>query len=170
MGEFLEHRYLEWLGGQVRPVYKNRSHEQLFSLLHAKEFVWMPDVPNDDNRVEDGLAVRVEFFHRKTGLKRGCTVLEVIIGLSRRLAFFVGGDPEYWAWTLITNIQLHRMSGHLKQRHIEVIDEVLEQLIWRTYTPDGLGGFFPLDAPKEDQRKVEIWYQMSAYIAELPNS
>ena len=30
-----------------------------------------------------------------------------------------------------------------------------------------MGGFFPLAFPKEDQTKVEIWYQMSGYLEEL---
>jgi hypothetical protein len=30
-----------------------------------------------------------------------------------------------------------------------------------------VGGFFPLTHPNDDQRKVEIWYQMNAYLDEL---
>jgi hypothetical protein len=30
----------------------------------------------------------------------------------------------------------------------------------------GLGGMFPLEDPREDQRAIEIWYQMMAYINE----
>jgi hypothetical protein len=36
----------------------------------------------------------------------------------------------------------------------------------RLYTTSGYGGLFPLEEPKEDQRKVEIWYQMMAYLGE----
>jgi hypothetical protein len=47
------------------------------------------------------------------------------------------------------------------------VEEILYALIWRTYDPDGVGGFFPLAWPKEDQTKIEIWYQMNAYAKEI---
>jgi hypothetical protein len=31
---------------------------------------------------------------------------------------------------------------------------------------NGTGGLFPLKMPKVNQRRVEIWYQMSAFIEE----
>jgi len=40
-------------------------------------------------------------------------------------------------------------------------------LIWRDYHADGRGGFFPLTNPDTDQTKVEIWYQMNAYVTEM---
>ncbi len=46
------------------------------------------------------------------------------------------------------------------------IDDILERLIWRQYQEDGQGGFFPLAWPEQDQREVELWYQMNAYLAE----
>jgi hypothetical protein len=48
--------------------------------------------------------------------------------------------------------------------HEKEIDDILTRLIERTYKPNGEGGFFPLPQTDEDQTKVEIWYQMSAYI------
>ena len=48
----------------------------------------------------------------------------------------------------------------------ENIDEILNKFIDRTYRASGYGGLFPLRHSKEDQRKVEIWYQMAAYLIE----
>jgi hypothetical protein len=48
----------------------------------------------------------------------------------------------------------------------EDVDEALSALIYRTYDRDGTGGLFPLTHPEEDQRKVEIWYQLNAYLLE----
>jgi hypothetical protein len=47
------------------------------------------------------------------------------------------------------------------------VEDILDTCIWRTYQPDGQGGFFPLAWPEEDQTKVELWYQIAAYIDEL---
>jgi hypothetical protein len=45
----------------------------------------------------------------------------------------------------------------------------MERCVWRTYEPNGVGGFFPLENPNEDQREVELWYQMSAYVDDIQN-
>jgi hypothetical protein len=95
------------------------------------------------------------------------SVLEVMIGLSRRLAFYAGGEPEGWAWQLLCNLDLRTFRDPLSRRKASVVAELLHSLIWRTYAPDGTGGFFPLAWPKEDQTKVELWYQMSAYVEEI---
>ena len=39
-------------------------------------------------------------------------------------------------------------------------------MLAREYSDNGHGGLFPLKNPKKDQRKVEIWYQMTEYINE----
>lgn len=164
MGEPREHRYLRWLESQIATEKEKNFHE-LFEILHSKEFIWI--VPNDDNRVEDGLEIRFEFYRRHNALSRGCSVLEVIIGLSRRLAFAAGGNQEDWAWQIIENLELHKMSGHIGKIRSERIEEILETLIWRNYLPNGQGGFFPLAWSEKDQRRIEIWYQMCAYIDEI---
>lgn len=165
MGDSLEDRYLDWLTTQIRPC-RNRSFHELYKIMQDKEFVWF--IPNDDNRIEDGLDIRCEFFHKRNVLDQGCSVLEVIVGLSQRIAFFAGGIPDYWAWELIINLGLNRMSGHIGKVRANQIDDVLERFIWRTYDADGTGGLFPLAWPKEDQRRVELWYQMCAWVDELP--
>lgn len=157
--------YLGWLALQVRQD-NGRSYDQLLRIMLEKEFVW--HVPNDDNRIADGLDVRREFTG-ETGLRveGPCSVLEVLIGLSRHLEFMAEGDAAGWAWQLLCNLELHKLSDPVGPRKAIRADEILETLIWRTYSPDGVGGFFPLAWPDEDQRKVEIWYQMAFYVDEI---
>lgn len=164
----LDDEYLEWLKAQVYDGSSSKTYDELLSLLHDKEFVWI--IPNDDNRLEDGLDVRNEFLDVREVhplLHKGVSVLEVLVGLSRRMAFAAGREPRYWAWQLLGNLGLHRMSDPVGIIKTTTIDEILETLIWRNYEPDGRGGFFPLRHPREDQTKVELWYQMNAYINEI---
>jgi hypothetical protein len=188
----LNDMYYAWLKGQVDYDYKKHtrtSYTQLMDAMWSKPFPWV--VANDDNRVEDGLELRYlflndedlrhEFEIMQAEIGGGpnmiqaihdfraqpCSTLEVLIALSRRLAFNTNGTPEWWAWRLIKNLDLHEMHDPLTSKKLEQVDETLERLIWRTYLWDGAGGFFPLQDPKDDQRKVEIWYQMSAYLAEF---
>lgn len=173
--------YLRWLGPQIRDEdsgNRNRTYEDLVRIMFEKEFVWR--VPYDDNRMGDGLTLRVEFCHGANVTPRQvgpfldqdrpyppCSFLEVLIGLSRRLAFAAGGESRGWAWTLISNLELHRMSDPVSRSKARRIDDILDRCIWRNYEPSGQGGFFPLAWPDEDQRQVEIWYQMAAWMSEL---
>lgn len=175
----LSRDYLLWLTSQIRGEgdgHPGRSYDGLCALMFETEF---PEeaaqlVPNDSNRVGDGLGLRVEFCrerHIPTDSLAGlgpCSFLEVLIGLSRRLAFNAGGsDAPGWAWVLLNNLALHRMTDPVGRSRARRINGILEKCIWRNYGPDGVGGFFPQEQPFEDQSKVEIWYQMAAYIDEM---
>jgi hypothetical protein len=46
------------------------------------------------------------------------------------------------------------------------VTETLDRVIYRNYESNGHGGFFPLEDPDEDQRRVELWYQLNAYLNE----
>lgn len=160
-------QYFDYLVSQIHvdARYRGRSYVDLFTCLHNKEFTCF--VANDDNRVADAFELRREFWGEGRPLPRtGVSVLEVIVALSRRLEFNGGGNQERWAWVLIKNLGLHRYDDPITEPYRDLIDAALDALINRTYRPNGKGGFFPLKYAEEDQRQVEIWYQMSAYINE----
>lgn len=161
----VDYQYFAWLTSQIAHKSK-RTYNELFDRLHSVEFVWT--VPNDDNRIADAMDLRRQFAEGTefSPSMESASVLEVLIGLSRRLEFMTGWPPEAWAWKLIKNLGLHSMYDPISPRKADILDEKIEALIWRTYEPDGRGGFFPLQYPKEDQTKVEIWYQMNAYVIE----
>ncbi len=175
MSVLLDEEYLVWLYGQNgSPKLRNRSksHWSLTRQLFKKEFVWF--VPNDDNRVEDGRDLRLEFLQEcgldadEEWLSMGCSMLELLIGLSRRLAFETEGQPRVWFWHMIETLDLHQYNDRVYDAMAEEkIDEALNRVIFRTYNPDGRGGLFPLRRPVKDQREVELWYQLSAYLLEL---
>jgi hypothetical protein len=174
--EPLDERYLEWLYSQIGSVKlrtKSRTFWNLARQLYSKEFIWF--IPNDDNRVEDGRELRQEFFDTQQiedvdhdWRELGCSMLEMLVGLSRRLSFEaeVEGEPRVWFWRLLDNLALSDCNDKVQYSHKQV-DEILDAVIWRTYTSSGRGGLFPLRKAKRDQRKVELWYQMSAYLQEL---
>lgn len=161
MTETASQRYFSWLISKIG-VDDTRSHIGLFAILHETEFFWF--VPNDDNRVQDALDLRREFGYKS---KDGVSVLEVLIALSRRVAFTAGGTPEFWAWQLLKNLRLNRYSDPLSPQKVKRIRGALEDLVYRTYRPDGLGGFFPLLEDHGDQTKTELWYQMNYYVNEI---
>jgi hypothetical protein len=174
MSEPLDELYFRWLYAQVGPVrLKNpsRTYWSLLKLLHTKEFVWI--IPNDDNRLEDGRDLRDEFVYEirhmdvePEWMSLGCSMLEMLIGLARRLWF---EDDRFqideWFWHLMENLGLSNFSDRGGWDEQDV-DDILSAVIWRIYEPDGSGGLFPLKDAQEDQREVELWYQMSEYLLE----
>lgn len=173
MTAFLDQQYFDWLYGQVCPVrLKNPSHtyRNLFHILYTTEFHWI--VPNDDNRIQDGKDLRREFIEAEElkqndhyWMNLGCSFLELLIGLSRRLEFQTDRYSTEWFWELLDNLGLRQYNdrAHLP---LDEIKDILNRVIWRTYDYDGRGGLFPLDHAYEDQREVEIWYQLNSYILE----
>ena len=169
----LDELYFVWLYSQVGdPSVKNptRTYWKIMRQLFTKEFVWI--VPNDDNRIEDGKGLRREFAEQamlksidRDWMKLGCSMLELFVGLSRRLAFQCDGEPRDWFWHIIENVHLNYNDRGLYPS--DSIDGILDRIIWRNYEADGHGGLFPLRHAERDQRKVEIWHQLSAYISEM---
>lgn len=176
MSEPLDELYTVWLTSQVSNVkLKNpsRTYWSVLRQMHCKPFVWL--VPNDDNRVQDGLYLRDEFaaLHTEVEIDRNwydleCSMLEMLIGLSRRLAFESEGEPREWFWHLLETMGLTTWCAdkHYNLEIAEKIDEVMDRVIWRTYSRDGYGGLFPLGHAERDQRRVELWYQLNAYLME----
>jgi hypothetical protein len=169
----LDEVYLKWLYAQIassRERDPSKTHWELARLLYTTEFVWF--IPNDDNRIEDGLNLRDEFLLAK-GTRRvdsswmdlGCSFLELLIGLARRLSFEAGRDVEWWFWKMLENIGLDQINDADPFDHDEV-QRRLDAVIWRNYQPNGKGGLFPLDRASEDQTQVELWYQLNAYLLE----
>lgn len=175
MSAYLDERYFDWLYGQVCSVKlksPSRTHRNLLHMLYTKEYVWL--VPNDDNRVEDGKDLRYEFFEEEgiyaqgrdlIWLQLGCSMLEFLVALARRFAFEMDGTVAERFWELLENLELHELNDQvdIDPEHVE---ETLDRVIWRTYHYNGGGGLFPLRYPERDQRHIEVWYQLSAYILE----
>lgn len=169
LGNSRQEGYFRWLKDKVQEDgHRRNGYWEVFHILHNTEFIWI--VPNDDNRMVDGLDLRREYFHdigRRGSMVRPVSVLEVLVALSRRLAWLASGSAEGWAWQLFCNLGLHHYRDPLSQRKVQEVNDILYALIWRTYHPDGTGGFFPLTRPSCDQTRVEIWYQMHAYVKEI---
>lgn len=178
MSEPLDESYLRWLYSQVASVKTrnpSRTYWSLMRFLFKTEFVWL--VANDDNRLEDGRDLRRDFLAEEgitdpdeAWVSIGCSLLEMLLGLSKRLVFESENSPSVadWFWHLMHNINLSNFNdAHVQsEQHEDYIKHVLETVVWRNYRSDGFGGLFPLRNPREDQRQVELWYQLSNYLLE----
>lgn len=176
-GGTLDDVYFEWLYqeiGSVRNRNPERTYWELCKKLYMTEFNWF--VPNDDNRVEDGKELRLQFLDSaglyedevdRDWLNLECSFLEMLIALARLAAFESDGSSVEWFWRFMHNLELDRYSDAIYEVAIdEEVAEVLDRLNRRTYSADGVGGLFPLRNAIHDQRTIELWYQLSSYLQE----
>lgn len=171
----LDDQYLEWLYksiGVIRNTNPSRSYWELAKQLYSTPFIW--SVPNDDNRAEDGKCLREEFMLEEDldilesdpWMELDCSVLEMLIALSRRASFQNDEHPGDWFWCMIDHLAIRypdQVYSNLVR--MEVAHNV-DIFLNRDYQRNGDGGLFPLRHAKRDQRTVEISYQLSAYLLE----
>lgn len=179
MSATIDDRYFEWLYSRFQAVRNRdpaRSYWNLARQLYSTEFVWI--VANDGNRVEDGLILRQDFMNEQGSagvtnewLDLGCSMLEMLLALALRASYQVEKEPADWFEIFLKNLGLIKFTDDRYNAEIEKqVSQILENFIYRNYRVNGRGGLFPLKhperAPDRDQSKVELWYQMMAYILE----
>lgn len=173
MSGTLDDRYLAWLYRQVavvRPRRSSKTYWDLLKRLYTTEFIWL--VPNDDNRAADGKELRREWAETcdikldVDWFSLGCSFLEMLVALARRLEFETEQDVEFWFWHMLDNLDLLDFNDR-SEHSPEEIDARIKTVIMRTYDRNGCGGLFPLKNADKDQRKVEIWYQLSDYLLQI---
>jgi hypothetical protein len=139
--------------------------------LYRTSFIWVH--PNDDNRAADGRALRRAFIDEcciedieVNWLAIECSVLEMFIALADKTAFDSQGTMGDWFWKFITNLDIKYPDAEYTLDCDLEVERVLERFMYRKYRPNGVGGIFPLTSSRKDQRREELWYQMSAYLLE----
>ncbi|HAQ03031.1 TPA: hypothetical protein DCQ22_04025 [Candidatus Nomurabacteria bacterium] len=169
-----EDPYFLWLCTQVNIFEADRGWINLLQDLHASPFIW--SVPNDDNRSEDGIQLRETYANLYPGynysLDGNASVLEMLIALAIQMDGILGdlnGWPKVANWfvELLQNLDLEPYYGFrdADTRRLKN-SQKLHVFLGREYDSNGRGGLFPLKHPEQDQRKVEIWYQLMAYLNE----
>lgn len=161
--------YEDWLLKQVGITAK--GYRKLFDKLHNTEFVWV--LERDACRAKDGRYLRSIFLARyepdDSMDYNACSVLEMLVALALRTDDeYIGdpGNPEPWHifYRMLDNLELRRYDdNHYREQSV---DNILHRFMYREYGPNGIGGLFPVGNSYYDQRSVEIWSQMLAYINE----
>lgn len=163
------HGYFLWLKEQIAPF--PGEYNFLIEQLYSTAFI--PLVDYDENRMADGYEL-ADNFYGYIPAHTHCSFLEMLIALGLR-ADLIGSElgiadsGAEWFWLMLRNAGLlvftdeMYISTDYPQEGVAVILNTINN---RRYGTDGYGGFFPLRNGKENQRKVELWAQLGAYIVE----
>lgn len=172
----LDNLYLEWLYSNFIGAVSNRNPEksywELSRQLYETPFTWI--LPDDANRAERGKELRQQFINECNiqdveinWLQLDCSVLEMLISLAGRASFEMWGEPGDWFWDFIKNLGLHEYNDLIYSKAImREVDAVVRRWLDREYDKNGVGGLFPLKNANQDQTKLNIWYQLQAYLLE----
>ena len=168
--------YFYWLVDLIDDGRAN-DHMRVLEKLYATEFYSL--VAYDDNRIADGLGLRIKFsesisehlYFVLDDLPECCTILEMMIALSIRWENDVMYDPSYgdrshcWFWMMISNLGLSEYPDWMYDD--EKVEEILKNLVDRTYDSDGKNGaLFWTKMAKNDFRRTEIWSQINEFFVE----
>lgn len=135
-------------------------------------------IPYDENRFEDGRVLRENFTHETgetvfDGTFCSCTMLEMLIGMARRMRDIMEDQTEApyntvsrWFNEMLDNLGKPRKRSSWDRYRW---DDAIETVLQRTYKPTGEGGLFPRNDPTQDQREVELWGQMNGYLMDWYN-
>lgn len=157
--------YLEWLS--IRAGL--RSNSKLAKTLQSIPFFYT--IPNDDNRAQEGIELRFVYEswskmeYPGESILEQCTLLEMLIALAQRAEDAFGdtgfaSSREEWFHIMTSNLGLVDATSVREQRIL------CHRMMSRSYDEAGHGGLFPLDDPKNDQRYLELWYQLNEYVIE----
>lgn len=151
---------------------EHEMYKRLMSELYDIDFFWV--LPMDENRDIDALSLRRRFFNEYgidicmlNSFPR--SVLEVLCAFSERIECDVMGEPgeeeiEKWFWIMLDNLGLDRFDDdHFVPR---IVRYKIDIWLNRKFKSNGSGGIFPLKNGKNDQKKVDMWYQMQNYLNE----
>ena len=158
------------------------KYERILYVLDSTPFIW--SIERDANRANMGLELKDDWFTSLSSIKERedvylsgfsltvASVFDVIYSLARSIDEILydpnGNNTLKYLEELILNLY---KSYDMDIFDADITDDSLQipifRFIDREYKYNGVGGLFPLDNPVDDQRDVELWYQMQAYISTI---
>jgi len=160
--------YYEWLMDIIDGPGK---YSKVLRRMWKTEFYAI--VENDNNRAADGIELRYhyEYVTGENCNKEGaCTLLEMIVGVARRVENDFLYDPEYddrtyiWFWEMFYNLGLGDYDD-MQYNDVKVRD-IIEDFLDRRVVKGEIRSLFPSKWDKNKWPEMEIWRQMSIYILE----
>lgn len=172
MNEPLDNLYFNWLCAKVIQLENptpSLRYDKLLKELHTTEYVWL--LPGDDDRAEDGVELRQNFFDETEFDPNPdwehlpCSVFEMLIAFSKRAEFATDVPYIDWFWEFIENLGLKEFTN-ANTYGWPYVSEILYKFVWRQYDHYGRGGICPLESSSQNQAEVEVWYQFCDYLVD----
>lgn len=177
MRESYRDDYFQWLKSLVGDVHEGKSYLILLRMLHNREFYWV--VPLDENRAEDGKALRIAYSRQfpeeendiMEALIGPCSMLEFLIGMAERMDddLWNGRNrTDKWFWELICNVKFDKMDDE----NFDIMggatyfDVKIDKIARKNYSKTGNAQLFPSFKTSKSRHLREFWVEMTDYLNE----
>ena len=172
--------YYKWLLSWIK-CRPDDEYSELNRLLHNTTYdVKMdrntPLISRDTSREEDGLELRNDFMvdERRLGitcLTGECSMLEMLIALSRRIDDLINGSIDTridkWYFELIHNMGIDYKNYEF---NADKIKDILYIFMNRKYNKNGTnGGLFPIKNYEGNMQIEDLYLQMTHYLYKVYN-
>ena len=170
----IQEAYWDWLVKKTgQPGYGREKQLQVLDNI-----VFVPHISGDENRAWYGKHLREIWYEEykwcdyiedseesyQKFIEYDCTVLEMLLALAEAMEEQADDTAPYskigWFWVMVDNLGIRR------QTPLKTVRQRVKDFVNRNYTRYGVGSIFPLQQITEDQRNVEIWYQMMTYLTQ----
>jgi len=179
ISEQINNLYFNWMASLAIPdVRKRDDYSLLLVSLNDTKFYFT--IPLDENRYIDGIDLRYRFGYENNISRedisrylniRECSLLEMMVALALKCEDTIMYDPDIgnqlsnWFSEMIKSLKLEDMVNN--NFDSEWVQYRFDCLLNHEYEPNGSGGLFTINNPRQDMRTVEIWYQMCWYLDAL---
>lgn len=174
---FMSHRgeYPLFLMDKIH-LWTNSSYDhyhKLCEFLDTIPYRWSIDL--DENRMLDAMTLREEYIDLHGGRGRAfvngeVSVFEVLVALSIRMEHICYDSEDDKTGErfieMIHNLAIQFNNLRWNDEVQKTVEERVRVWLDREFDRFGYGSPFPNKRAKEDQRKVELWYQMNKYIVD----
>lgn len=172
--------YFAWLCASVNAP---NEYSMLMDKLRRTDYVWVVD--RDENRAKDGAVLRYKFAIDKEFtdvesawveecLSGPCSMLEMMVGLARKIEAYIMYDPALddrtpeWFKEMLDNLGLLKYDD--KHYEESTVDYILNRFMSRNYSENGDGNLFKNMGNASEKsgqifRNLELWTQTNQYFA-----
>ena len=162
-------RYYIWLIDQI-DFDSHSDYSKLLEYLHNKNYIWVD--PMDENRMDDGLALRNTFedvtdYQEYSSLVRPCSVLEMLVAFATRIDVDVmdmSYSTAHWFWIMLDNLGLGKCTDD--NFDVEMVEKVLNRWLKHEKSltkSENETGIFTRKSGKNDG---DEWMRMQTWISE----
>lgn len=175
-------KYFKYLYSIVnKGEYKTVPYIHLFQYMYDTPFSYT--IWKDESRAEDAMDMRNRFIEKyhiseedakivgnPAGYINTVSVLEVLIAMCVRVETRImrnedlGDRTSEFFWNIMSSLGIAHLNDELFDS--SVVEAAMDRFINRTYEPNGVNGPFYIENPRDDLRKVDLWYQFMWYLAE----
>lgn len=169
--------YYQWLCRMAFPNDNIRGrYDKLLTALNSSLFGYI--LPMDENRLIDGVELRIKFCNISgldarclNGLMDSniCSVLEMMIALAIKcdenvmFDFEKGSRVHIWFFEMLRSLGLDEFDNVNFDR--PMCEFIIKRFLNMDYERNGKGGLFTVNN-NVDMRSIDIWYQLCFYLEE----